>query len=341
MSEDLLAAEVDALLRCAPDSWTATPCDARYVVDMLTVAGFVERRITYTVHLPGEAKPERITIDCTGECGLATLMEVVPDYWAWWGQRWHALQQPRGEPRTPLVTRDSDEWRLTDFGRAAQEALKHGDRWPIDVVLLHGGITGTPQQHPAGRTTEPAPVGGSGRPVHGTTGSLTVSVLNWSAGAKALAKVLVNFLTNVVAVEPRAYRRRPWPGANSWTNWGLGLDDTGTWYLFHFRREGTPRWVPHPHADLRIPSGWLDSVARRFVEDGEVAAETRNGQPMRHYISRLRKVILKAVHGEGICPEGNPILFDYEHQAYRPVIRFGRVTRTASGGLVFTPTAPT
>jgi len=337
MSDTLLA--VETLLRHAPDSWTDSPLDASEALNVLTAAGFVERRITFTVQLPGEGGSQRITIEATGEYGLGEAMEaILHDWWARWGGRWQSLRQEIGEPVQPIVVRESDTWRLTDQGRLARTDLEQGNSGPIDFALKRGFFDGKLRRLPDGRITRREPVRGYGRLVsieNASSGSLAVSISNWPEGSAAFAKAFAKALD----VEPRVHRRRPWPGANSWSNWGVGLDDAGNWHLFHFRREGTPCWVPHAHADLRIPRGRLDNLARRFVEDGEVFVTARSQINSRKSdISRLRKAIKLAVHGEGIFPHGDPIPFDYEHQSYRPVIRFGRVTRSESGQLLFHPT---
>ena len=336
MSEDFL---VETLLRHAPDSWTDTSLDANDAVTVLTAAGFVERRITFTVQLPGEERVQRITIETTGEHGLAEAMEaILHDWWARWGGRWQELRREIGGPIKPIIVRESDQWRLTDQGRLARADFEKGDKRPIDFALKRGFFDGKLRRLPNGRITRREPVRGYGRLVsieNASSGSLAVSISNWPEGSAAFAKAFAKALD----VEPRVHQRRPWPGANSWSNWGVGLDDAANWHLFHFRREGTPCWMRHAHADLKITRGRLDNLARQFVEDGEVFVTARSQINSRKSdISRLRKAIKLAVHGEGIFPHGDPIPFDYEHQSYRPVIRFGRVTRSESGQLLFHPT---
>jgi len=336
MLDDPLPTAVAKLLRQAPDSWADVPAE-QDALAVLMAAGFVERRITFTVRLPGDEQAQRITIETTGEFGFAEAMEaVVQDWWARWGQRWQELRREIGGPVKPIVTRESDAWRLSEQGRLARADLERGQGRPIDFALKRGFFDGKPRLLPDGRITRREPVWGYGRLVsieNASSGSLAVSVSNWPAGAKAFAKAFAE----MGQVEPRAHRRRHWPGADKWHNWGVGVDDAGDWHLFHFLREGTPRWVRHNHAHLNITPGRLARAARMFVDDGEVAADTRADRPMKPDISRLRKAIVEAVHGEGIFPPGNPIPFDYEHQAYRPAIRFGRVTHHESGRWDFKP----
>jgi hypothetical protein len=338
MSKNLLAVAVDTLLRQAPDSWTDSPLDASEALNVLTAAGFVERRIVFAVRLPGEERFQRITIETTGEYGLGEAMEaVLHDWWARWGGWWQKLRQEIGEPVKPIVVWESDKWRLTDQGRVARVDLEKGESWPIDFALKRGFFDGTPRLLPDGRITRREPVWGYGRLVsieNASSGSLAVSISNWPEGSAAFAKAFAKALD----VEPRVHRRRPWPGANSWSNWGVGLDDAGNWHLFHFRRESAPCWVRHAHADLKITRGRLDTLARQFVEDGQVFVDIKKARSRKSDVSRLRKAIKLAVHGEGVFPQGDPIPFDYEHQSYRPVIRFGRVTRSESERLLFEPT---
>jgi len=335
MADDLLTA-VETLLRQAPDSWADAPAE-QDALAVLTAAGFVERRITFTVQLPGEERVQRITIEATGEGSLVEAMEsVVQDWWARWGQRWRELRQELGDPIKPIVTRESDKWRLSDQGRLARADLEQGDSRPVDFALRRGFFDGKPRRLPDSQITQRQPVWGYGRLVsveNVSGGSLVVSVSNWPEGATAFAKAFAKALD----VEPCAHRRRPWPGADKWSNWGVGVDSAGDWHLFHFHRKGTPRWVRHKHAHLNITHGRLAHVARMFVDDGEVVADTRAVRPMKHVVSRLRKAIVEAGHGEGIFPHGNPIPFDYERQAYRPLIRFGRVMHHESGRWRFTP----
>jgi hypothetical protein len=192
MSDDLLATAVAKLLRQAPDSWANVPDDfsqaEQDALVALTAAGFVERRIAFTVRLPGEEQTQRVIVEATGEFGLAEAMEaVLQDWWARWGQRWQELRQEIGAPVKPIVTRESDSWRLTEQGRLARADLEQGNSRPIDFALKCGFFDGTPRLLPDGRITRREPVRGHGRLVsieNASSGPLAVDVAKFSAAGE-------------------------------------------------------------------------------------------------------------------------------------------------------------
>ena len=338
MSTDSLAASVAALLRQAPKDWADSP-DSPDALAALTAAGFVERRLIFTVRLPGEEQTRRVTIEATGELGFAEAMEaVIQDYWASWGERWRKLRQEIGVSIKPIVALERDCWRTTEDGRAAQADLATGSQTPIDFALKRGFFDGKPRALPGGRVAQRLPVAGHGRLVNvenATSGPLAVAVGNWADGAKAFAEAFAKAFAER-DVESRAFRRRHWPGADKWHNWGVGVDDDNNWHLFHFHREGKSQWVRHNHAYLNITPGRLAQTAKLLADGGELGIDA-SISAVKPWVSRLRMAIVKAVHGEGIFPQGNPIPFDYERATYRPVIRFGRVKRNESGSLIFKP----
>ncbi len=187
---DSQAEAVAALLRQAPRDWADAPTDAEPLT-ILTAAGFVERRITFTIRLPGDGIAQRITIEATGECGLAEAMQaVVQDLWARGGQR---LQGEIGEPVRPLVVRQHDQWRLTAEGRLAVEDLERGQSTPIDFALKRGFFDGRARAMPDGRIVRREPVRGYGRLVTAEilpSAPVSVAITNWEAGAEAFRKAL-------------------------------------------------------------------------------------------------------------------------------------------------------
>jgi len=206
MSDDPLPTAVETLLRQAPDSWADAPVE-QDALAVLTAAGFVERRITFTVRLPGEEQTQRITIETTGEFGFAEAMEaVVQDWWARWGQRWRELRQEIGAPVKPIVTRESDAWRLTDQGRQAQADLEQGESRPIDFALKRGFFDGQPRLLPDGRITQREPVRGYGRlvSIENASSPLAIDVAKFSAAselAEAFVKVFERYIPKPTTAE--------------------------------------------------------------------------------------------------------------------------------------------
>jgi hypothetical protein len=102
------------------------------VVASLAAAGFITRRVSFTVRLPGDTTPQRVIFELTGEHALAEeLGAIVHDWWVRWGQHRPELRPASGEPVKPIVTRESDDWRLTDHGRLA--LVPHLVRWAAAV----------------------------------------------------------------------------------------------------------------------------------------------------------------------------------------------------------------
>jgi hypothetical protein len=134
-----LGEAIAALLRRVPDLWEPVPEGNLEALARLTAAGFIERRITFTIKLPGGDKTQRITIELTGEHGLVEAMTgVVQDLWARCGERWRELRAEIGEPIKPIVAVERDEWRTTDQGRLARDDLERDANVPIDFALKRG-----------------------------------------------------------------------------------------------------------------------------------------------------------------------------------------------------------
>jgi hypothetical protein len=191
--DDLLTTAVATLLRQAPDSWADSPIEEGDALAVLTAAGFVERRITFTVRLPGDDKPQRITIELTGEYGLVEAMTgVVQDLWAKCGERWRELRAETGEPIKPIVAFEGDEWRMTDQGRLARDDLERDATVPINFVLRRGFFNSR------------EPVRGQGRLVrieNAASGPLAVDLAKCSAApeiAQALATAFSGALAAVI-----------------------------------------------------------------------------------------------------------------------------------------------
>jgi len=197
MTHDLPAAVSD-LLRRAPGNWSEVPRDLsqteQEALAALTAAGFVERRVGFSIRLPGQEQTQRITIELSGEYGLAEAMAAaVQDWWARWGRQWKDLKRDTGEPIRPVVTRDADYWRLTADGLLAKTDLAQGSTAPIDFVLKRGFFDGRPRLLADGRTVRREPVRGYGKLVsieNAPTGPLAVTVSNWAEGAQAFASAL-------------------------------------------------------------------------------------------------------------------------------------------------------
>lgn len=133
------------------------------------------------------------------------------------------------------------------------------------------------------------------------------------------------------AAEQRRFIHKPWPGSDSWHNWGVGVDDEGRWHLFHFWRSGDAsaiyQWKHHRHARVKIAAGQMDAIARRFVEQQSLPVSGDDEiERIKPVISRLRKVLGAAVLAEGHKPEGSPIQSPTaDRPAYLAAIKFGKV----------------
>lgn len=201
MTHDLPAAVSD-LLRRAPGNWSEVPRDLsqteQEALAALTAAGFVERRVGFSIRLPGQEQNQRITIELSGEYGLAEAMAAaVQDWWARWGRQWKDLKRDTGEPIRPVVTRDADYWRLTADGLLAKTDLAQGSTAPIDFVLKRGFFDGRPRLLADGRTVRREPVRGYGKLVsieNAPTGPLAVNVANAPELAEVFARAFEKVL---------------------------------------------------------------------------------------------------------------------------------------------------
>jgi len=184
----------------APENWQPTPSDLaqqeRQALEALVGAGLVERRITFAVRLPGQTEQATISIEVTGEFGLAEAMEAaVQDLWLRWGERWAELHKQIDTPR-PIVEVQENLWRLTADGESAQTDLggtPEDRQRVIDFVLKRGFFDGTPKRLPDGRITRRQPVRGYGRLLrcqieNAPSGPVGVQVANWAEGAEAFAQ---------------------------------------------------------------------------------------------------------------------------------------------------------
>jgi hypothetical protein len=184
---DDLEAAVAALLRQGPASWTPSPSESPDALRLLTQAGFIERRLTFTLRMPGQDAQYRITIEATGEFGLVEALEpVLQDLWAKGKDHWQALSQEVGTVK-PIVAVEADEWRITEHGRLAQQDLARGNQRPIDFVLKRGFFDGRPRPLPNGQVTRRLPVRGTGRLVrieNAQDRPLAVDVAKFSAAAE-------------------------------------------------------------------------------------------------------------------------------------------------------------
>lgn len=133
------------------------------------------------------------------------------------------------------------------------------------------------------------------------------------------------------AVTPGRFIHKPWPGSDSWHNWGVGVDDEGIWHLFHFWRSGDAQavyqWKHHRHARVKIAAGQMDAIARRFIDQQSLPVSGEDEiERVKPIISRLRKVLGAAVLGEGHKPKGSPIHSPTaDRPSYLAAIKFGKV----------------
>ncbi len=231
------------LLLQAPENWQPTPSDLaqqeRQALEALVGAGLVERRITFAVRLPGQTEQATISIEVTGEFGLAEAMEAaVQDLWLRWGERWAELHKQIDTPR-PIVEVQENLWRLTADGESAQTdlggTLKDRQR-VIDFVLKRGFFDGTPKRLPDGRITRRQPVQGYGRLLrcqieNAPSGPVGVQVANWAEGAEAFAQAFERLFQ---AFTPPA-KESPTPKAEPEF---IFRQEGGAWRIKAFGEEG-------------------------------------------------------------------------------------------------------
>lgn len=184
---DDLEAAVAALLRQGPASWTSSPSESPDALRRLTQAGFIERRLTFTLRMPGQDAQHRITIEATGEFGIVeALTAVIQDLYARCKDQWLSLRLEVGTVM-PIITVERDEWRITEHGRLAQADLANGERLPLNFVLQRGFFDGEPRPLPNGEVTQRLPVRGTGRLVrieNAADRPLEVNVTGFSAAPK-------------------------------------------------------------------------------------------------------------------------------------------------------------
>lgn len=229
---DRLSESIATLLRDAPDNWGETPAPDGEAVAALTAAGFVERRVTFTLRIPETDETVRATVEATGEHGLPAALEAVAqDLFARWGDHWEELAGRLGREPKPLVVREKDEWRLTEQGRLARADLESGNPAPLDFAMKSGFFDGQPRRLPDGRITRREPVRGHGRLVEikvlPATGPVEVAVTNWGEGAEAVAAAFAGRGLTAAPVEPAT----PTPAF-------LFQRDGDGWFVRAFGREG-------------------------------------------------------------------------------------------------------
>lgn len=128
----------------------------------------------------------------------------------------------------------------------------------------------------------------------------------------------------------KKFIHKPWPGSDSWENWGVGVDEHGVWHLFHFVRSGEAtavyRWRHHRHVRVKIAAGQMDEIARRFIELRSIPVGNDEIPQLKPTVSRLRTILRAAVKAEGHEPKGNPILSPTaERPSYLTELKFGTV----------------
>jgi hypothetical protein len=151
------------------------------------------------------------------------------------------------------------------------------------------------------------------------------------------------------------FTHSPWPGADCWENWGVGLAGDGSWHLFHFLRQNGG-WIRHRHAALAIPTGIAHAVAGKFIRFGFLTMKDAHGILREHAsggisaqvhedeviarikspISRLRAAIRAAAEREGHRPKGMPIAAPTRRpRNWRARVRFGTAEKREGGGHLF------
>jgi hypothetical protein len=201
-----LGEAIAALLRCVPDLWEPVPDGNLEALARLTAAGFIERRVTFTIKLPGDDKPQRITIELTGEYGLVEAMTgVLQDLWARCGERWRELRAEIGEPIKPIVALERDEWRMTDQGRLARDDLKRDATVPIDFALKRGFFNSRGAVRGQGRLV---------RIENAASGPLAVDLAKCSA-APEIAQALAAAFAELLKAKQTAENPAPTPATDA------------------------------------------------------------------------------------------------------------------------------
>lgn len=122
------------------------------------------------------------------------------------------------------------------------------------------------------------------------------------------------------------WQGKRFPGCLLWSNWGFGMDQKGDWHLFH-RQQATRAgdsavWRRNPQAPVRFAKGLMTRLAKELAEVG-VITEGAFAQSIKPGVSRLRSRLSEILQSIGYQPEGDPLPYDAEKRAWRPLVRFG------------------
>ena len=225
MPDDPIIEALADLLQRAPERWQALDRDALSAIEeralgLLAAAGFIEVRVGLEITMAGHAQGLRLTLETTGETGLAqALAPVLSDLLVRWESALaEAKRQGIADPVT-LHPVGSTAWRLAEQGLRARADLASDDE---DV---RGGMFSFLLRRPAFASNgQPVlvPVEPDQRPpelanlplvqIDGRTsirdrtwtlvgavpaqpeGPFPVQVQNWDGGAEAIAAALAKLI---------------------------------------------------------------------------------------------------------------------------------------------------
>lgn len=248
MSTDPIHAAIQDLLVRAPRTWTAIDRDALSATEeralgLLTAAGLVEVRVGLEFTMAGHPQGLRLTLEMTGETGLAqALAPVLTDLMVRWETALAAHRQADISDPVAMTPCGGWAWRLAAQGERAKQDLASTDeavRAAVFSFVLRRPVPGPggqrllvavdPAERPANLRDVPlVPVDGRatvrdrtwtliGAVPAAPEGPFPVEVQNWTQGAEAIAAVLAKMIPNAQppAADDKRYGEDPsrWVGA--------------------------------------------------------------------------------------------------------------------------------
>jgi hypothetical protein len=248
MSSDPIYTAIQDLLVRAPQTWQAIDRDALSATEeralgLLTAAGLVEVRVGLEFTMAGHPQGLRLTLEMTGETGLApALAPVLTDLMARWETALAVQRQAGNSDPVAMTPFGGWAWRVAEQGERAKRDLASTDedvRAAVFSFVLRRFVTGPggtrflvpvdPAERLAGLRDVPlVPVDGRARvrdrtwTLVGTVpatpeGPFPVEVQNWTQGAEAVVKALTPLLPRAQppAADDKRYGEDParWVGA--------------------------------------------------------------------------------------------------------------------------------
>jgi hypothetical protein len=225
MSADPLHAAIQDLLLRAPRTWAAIDRDALSATEeralgLLTAAGLIEVRVGLEFSMAGHPQGLRLTLEMTGETGLAqALAPVLTDLMVRWETALAAQRQAGISDPVAMTPYGGWAWRIAVQGERAKQDLASPDadvRAGMFSFVLRRPVPGPGGQRvlvPVDPTERPAdlrdlpliPVDGRATVKDRTwtlvgavpatpEGPFPVNVQNWTQGAEAIAAAVATLL---------------------------------------------------------------------------------------------------------------------------------------------------